>query len=198
MTSILLSWYERAREKVWKRTGGRFYLGVPSKRVFPETGLLGYKVLIDGYNNKFEVPAEQLRGARANSANKPDYFDRYIGFSDEERDKIIQTKAYIKQYALDERRRAKQLAAARLQEARRKNTFSTPAPADSNKQPTTPSAYAGEGMTPLLESSTNPFLLSFTASDAKQVKSVVETDNSSSTSLLQSTLVNGNRSDGKI
>lgn len=43
---------------------------------------------------------------------------RYVGYSDEEREKIIRTKAAIKQLALDERQRAKQIAASNLQARR--------------------------------------------------------------------------------
>ncbi len=130
------SWYERAREKAWKQYGGGFYITNQRKRVYPKQGLLGYKVLVDGFNNTFEVPEEQLRNKRSGRNFKSDENIRYAGFSEEEREKIIKRKAFIKDFALDERERAKQTVAANLQQTRRpplvllppKETF------DQNKQ----------------------------------------------------------------
>lgn len=113
------SWYERARERAWKKYGGRFHNLSQLKRVYPKKGLLGYKVLIDGYNNTFEVPPEQLRNIRSGATAKSNDSDRYIGYTDEEREKIIKTKAFVKDFALDERKRQKQIAAANLQQSRR-------------------------------------------------------------------------------
>lgn len=93
------------------------------KRVYPKKGLLGYKVLIDGYNNTFEVPTEQLRSIKSGGTAKSNDTDRYIGFTHEEREKIIQTKNYVKDFALDERKRAKQIAAVNLQQSRRRPIF---------------------------------------------------------------------------
>ncbi|CAF5094083.1 unnamed protein product, partial [Rotaria socialis] len=46
----IIRWYERAREKVWKKYGGRLlYNPSQAKRIYPTQGLLGYKVLIDGF-----------------------------------------------------------------------------------------------------------------------------------------------------
>jgi hypothetical protein len=50
---------------------------------------------------------------------KSDENIRYAGFSEEEREKIITMKLFIKDFALDERKRAKQIAAANLQQTRR-------------------------------------------------------------------------------
>ena len=80
---------------------------------------MGYKVLIDGYNNTFDVPAEQLRGARSTATPAGDLDLRHVGFSEEERAKILQMKSFVKYAALDDRTRAKQIAAANLQQARR-------------------------------------------------------------------------------
>ncbi|CAF4735661.1 unnamed protein product [Rotaria sp. Silwood1] len=184
----IISWYERARERAWKKYGGRFYTTTQTKRVYPETGLLGYKVLIDGYNNKFEIPIEQLRGAHSNNASKSDQFIRYIGFSDEEREKIIQTKAHMKQFALDERRRAKQIAVAHLQQSRRPPLLLSQASTDLKKHPI--------GTECILSSSAfsnSQVLSTISGFDIKPMKSITEIDNSSVTSLLQSTVVNPNR-----
>jgi hypothetical protein len=89
---------------------------IQTKRVYPEKGLLGYKVLIDGYNNTFEVPPEQLRNARSGGALRT---GRYIGFNDEEREKLIQTKAFMEQFTMDDRQRAKQTALIHLQQSHR-------------------------------------------------------------------------------
>ncbi|CAF2245234.1 unnamed protein product [Rotaria magnacalcarata] len=191
----IINWYERAREKVWKRTGGRLFTASPAKRVYPVTGLLGYKILIDGYNNKFEVPVEQLRGARYSGTNKSDHFDHYVGLSDEERQKIIETKAYMKQFALDERRRAKQIAQARLQQARQTPTSLPHPSADLQKHRTT---TISEDASSPSEFFMSQYLTSFSATDAKPMKPIVELDNSSITSLLQSTVINPNRSDTSV
>ena len=102
------SWCERAKEKTWKRFGGQF--STPqTKRVYPETGLLGYKVLIDGYNNTFEVPPEQFRSPHSRSASRPDIS---TGFSEEDREKILRTKNFMQSFQSDDRRRFKQLIAS--------------------------------------------------------------------------------------
>ncbi|CAF4284594.1 unnamed protein product, partial [Rotaria sp. Silwood2] len=182
----IISWYERARERAWKKYGGRFYTTTQTKRIYPETGLLGYKVLIDGYNNKFEVPIEQLRGARSSNSSKSDQMIRYAGFSDEERAKIIRMKAHIKQFALDERRRAKQIAAVNLQQSRRPPLLLSQMSTDLNKHAII------EGISSLSEFSSSQVLSCISGLD---IKPIVETDNSSITSLLQSTLVNPIRSE---
>ncbi|UJR36041.1 hypothetical protein I4U23_028778 [Adineta vaga] len=105
----IVSWCERAREKTWKKFGGQLSTA-QTKKIYPETGLLGYKVLIDGYNNTFEVPPEQLRIIRSDNASRTDC---YLGFSDEEQEKILQMKTSMKKFASDERRRViKQAVAA--------------------------------------------------------------------------------------
>ena len=125
-SDLSCSWYERAREKAWKKFGGRFYTPSQTKRVYPAKGLLGYKVLIDGYNNEFEVPAEQLRSLRSSQGF------RYVGFSNEEREKIAQMKAYVKDYAMDDRARNKHIIAAR-----RQPTYVSQASSESRKPTTT-------------------------------------------------------------
>ena len=111
-------WHERAREKAWKKFGGRFFLA-HTKRVYPKEGLLGYKVLVDGYNHTFEAPPTQGRAVRSGSSTRSNQTFAYGAFSDEERTQIAQMKSSMKQYVMDERQRAKQLAAAQLQQLRR-------------------------------------------------------------------------------
>ncbi|CAF0836993.1 unnamed protein product [Rotaria sordida] len=193
----IISWYERARERAWKKYGGCFYTPTQTKRVYPETGLLGYKVLIDGYNNKFEVPIEQLRGARSTILSKSDQFNRYIGFSDEEREKIIHMKAHMKQFALDERQRAKQIATQNLKQSRRPPLLLSQISTDVNKHPTTTTtaAAAAEGVSSSSEFSNSQVLSNISGLDIKSMKPIMETDNPLITSLLQSTLVNPIRSE---
>jgi hypothetical protein len=89
---------------------------IQTKRVYPEKGLLGYKVLIDGYNNTFEVPPSPLRPVRSGSTFRT---DRYIGFNDEEREKLIQTEAFMKQFTMEDRDRAKKTGLTHLQKSYR-------------------------------------------------------------------------------
>ncbi|CAF3760901.1 unnamed protein product [Adineta steineri] len=107
----IISWCERAREKTWKKYGGQNSTVIQTKRIYPEQGLLGYKVLIDGYNNTFEIPSEQLQLVRS------DRGDRYITLTDEEREKLIHTKALMKQFSSDERRHFKQVVAAHIHQS---------------------------------------------------------------------------------
>ncbi|CAF3910026.1 unnamed protein product [Rotaria sordida] len=116
----IINWYERAREKVWKKYGGHLYNTSQGKRIYPKQGLLGYKVLIDGFNNTFEVPLEQLRNVRSGGSTiRSDQNDYYHILNDKEQEKINKMKIFIKNFALDERKRAKQIAAENLQQSRR-------------------------------------------------------------------------------
>ena len=115
---LFSSWYERAREKAWKKFGGRFFLP-HTKRVYPKEGLLGYKVLVDGYNHVFEAPPTQARATRSGSSTRPNQEFAYGAFSEDERAQNIRIKSSMKQYVMDERQRAKQIAAATLKQLRR-------------------------------------------------------------------------------
>ncbi|CAF3277865.1 unnamed protein product [Rotaria socialis] len=116
----IIRWYERAREKVWKKYGGRLlYNPSQAKRIYPTQGLLGYKVLIDGFNNAFDVPIEQLRNVRSGGTTKSDRDNHYNTLDDDEQEKINKMKMFIKHFALDDRKRAKQKAAENLQQSRR-------------------------------------------------------------------------------
>jgi len=182
----IINWYERARERAWKKYGGRFYYISQTKRVYPKQGLLGYKVLIDGYNNTFEVPPEQLRNVRSSGTLKSDQNNRYIGFSDEEREKIIKTKAFVKEFALDDRKRAKQIAAANLQQSRRPPlVLSSQSLIEHNK--TLPQISE---VTSLSSEDSNNLKRSNTiVPDLKIFKSMFDIDNSSITNLTPSTLI---------
>ena len=177
----IISWYERAREKAWKKYGGRFYNSTQSKRVYAKQGLLGYKVLIDGYNNTFEVPTEQLRIVRSGGTVKSENTDRYIGFTNEEREKIVRMKNFVKDFALDDRKRAKQIAAANLQQARRPHASIPQSSAEQNKRSYQTSA-SSELTTNLKRSHT-------IVPDIKAFQSILDIDNSSITDLTPSTLV---------
>lgn len=179
------SWYERAREKAWKKFGGRSYTTTQTKRIYPQEGLLGYKVLIDGYNNTFEVPAEQLRPIRSGNGAQADKADRYAGYSDEEREKIIHMKIFMKQFALDERRRAKQIAATNLQQSRRPPLLFNQTSVDIYK---TPTAQVLEGVSSSSELSSSQILSSISNIGIKAFKSILETDNPSNTNILPTEL----------
>lgn len=133
MSIFISSWYERAREKAWKKYGGRFYNPGQSKRVFPKTGLLGYKVLIDGCNHNFEVPTEQSRNAKKTS--EQDDF-RYSLYTSEERMRIHQVRNAIKESSIDDRTRAKQVALLNLKKSRRPPNFFSRRTSESDKSRT--------------------------------------------------------------
>lgn len=79
-----------------------------SKRIYPENGLLGYQVCVDGFNNNFEGPIEQVRTTRSNSIVPTEMNCRYGNFTEEERRKIFKTKLYMKDFLLSDRARARQ------------------------------------------------------------------------------------------
>lgn len=200
------SWYERAREKAWKKYGGRFCTTSNVKRVFPETGLLGYKVLIDGYNNKFEVPSEQLRGPHQNDTISVDHGDLYAGFTNEERDKIIQMKAHIKQFALDERRRAKQGTPAHYSQAHRtqklpqklNNTNNQPAKKIlATAAKTAAAMQAFEATSYASDLSSSQVLSSTSVSDFKPMKPIAEMENSAAHHYASTEITSSTRLDSK-
>lgn len=103
-TLPISSWYERARERVWKKYGSCHGTAV-SKRVYPQHGLLGYKVLIDGFNNTFSAPPNQGRGIHSGNAGQGNQPLSYGNFSEKERRKFQQMKIIMKRVVLEERRR---------------------------------------------------------------------------------------------
>ncbi|CAF1316717.1 unnamed protein product, partial [Didymodactylos carnosus] len=104
----IIKWYECARESAWKKHGGNFYSNPQAKRIYPKTGLLGYKVLIDGYNNTFDVVHEQFLQQQSSVTKQigdSDYVERYFGKDDYEKQKYLRMKTYMKQCGLDDRHR---------------------------------------------------------------------------------------------
>jgi hypothetical protein len=117
-----------------------------------------------------------------------------MGYSDEERDKIIQMKTFVKEFALDDRKRAKQIAAAHLQQSRR-----PPILLQQSLSSIEPNKQSSEGISSSTDVSTN-FKRSHTIiPDMKSVRSMFDIDNSSVTNL--STLASApsiiKRSEGK-
>ncbi len=186
----LFSWYERARERAWKKFGGYFYIKTQPKRVYPKNGLLGYKVLIDGYNHTFEVPLEQRPGIRPSDKSQSIEVDPYIGYSNEEREKIIRTKMFMKQSVLDERRRTKQIAALNLQKERQKLLLSRQTSTNGNRHRMSTTSHILEGISSSSDFSSTQLVSSLSPADMKVLKSMFEIDKSSITSLLSTEFIN--------
>ena len=116
---------------MWKKYGGRCSTVKRTKRIYPRQGLLGYKVLIDGYNNTFEMPVERDQPVRLRS----DPGGVNAGFGPEEREKIIEMDQLMRQYVLDDDRRTKQTISARYQRWRRPDLSSSRKSQRFNEQP---------------------------------------------------------------
>ncbi len=170
------SWYERARETAWKKFGGHFYTLTQTKRVYPRQGLLGYKVLIDGYNNTFEVPTEQLRNVHSSGTSRSDKSDLNIGYNEDERRKILQTKIFMKQFALDEQQRAKQIAATNLQHSRRPPLVLPRILANETKHSMTTTSQILEGTSSLSQFSMSHIVPSLSSENLKLFKSNFDAD----------------------
>ncbi|CAF3696153.1 unnamed protein product [Rotaria sp. Silwood1] len=182
----IINWYERAREKVWKKYGGRLYNTSQGKRIYPKQGLLGYKVLIDGFNNAFEVPLEQLRNVRSSGTIKTDQDDHYNVLNEEEQEKINKMKMFIKHFALDERKRAKQIAAENLQQSRRPPLLVLPqTKSNQNKS----SKKISKPIPSSFEFSNKQNKLIKTNKNLKPSKIILENEKSSSTNTTPSILV---------
>ncbi|CAF2813880.1 unnamed protein product [Rotaria sp. Silwood2] len=181
----IINWYERAREKVWKKYGGRLYNTSQGKRMYPKQGLLGYKVLIDGFNNAFEVPLEQLRNLRSGGTTKSDQDDHYNILDKEEQEKINKMKIFIKHFALDERKRAKQIAAENLQQSRRPPLLLPQTKSNQNKS----SKKISKSIPSSFEFSNKQGQLNKTNTNLKTSKIILENDNTLSTNIIPSTLV---------
>ncbi|CAF0910183.1 unnamed protein product [Adineta ricciae] len=185
----IIRWCERAREKTWKKYGGQFMTSNQNKRVYPLHGLLGYKVLIDGFNNTFETPEEQLRHVRKSAALKSNESDRYLGFSAEERQKIFETKLIVQDIALSERKRAKQIAAENLRHTRRPPVLlSSPRKSiyPNKQQPSiiSDSIYSSSS------SSNNQKQSNITVPELRRFESFPENDNTSTNDFTSSVLFN--------
>lgn len=81
------------------------------------------------------MPPEQLQNVRSSGTAKTNRDSRYSNFSDEEQEKINKMKSFIKHFALDERKRAKQLAAENLQQSRRPPVVVSPTRLTKDKSP---------------------------------------------------------------
>lgn len=79
--------------------------------------------MIDGFNNAFELPIEQLRNLHSGDTEKAEQSEYQFGYDEEEKEKINKMKLFIKHFALDDRKRAKQKAAENLQHSRRPPVF---------------------------------------------------------------------------
>jgi hypothetical protein len=157
-----------------------------TKRIYPRKGLLGYKVLIDGYNNTFEVPTEQHRTVRSSGTPRS---DQYVGYNDEERRKIHQMKIFMKQFALDERQRAKQIAATNLQQSRRPPLILPRILTGEAKNSITTTPQMLEGISSSSEFSNSQIVSSLTASDLQVLKSNVDIQTPSIDKLLNTPLI---------
>lgn len=164
--------------------------------MYPQNGLLGYKVLIDGYNNTFEVPPEQLRNVRS-GAVQGEKSDRYAFYSDEEREKLIRMKAFMKQMALDERRRAKQIAAINLQQNRRPPLFLSQTSVNTNKNAMKNTTKFLEDMSSSSELLNSQVASSLVVTDIKAVNPIPEVQISSDDLLPPTELINAPKTNNK-
>jgi len=106
----------------------------------------------------------------------------------------------MKQFTLDERRRAKQIAAINLQQSRRPPLLSRQASANVHKtpMPITTTAQVLEGISSSSEFSNSQTLSGAIPSDMKIFKSMLDTVNESNNNLLSKELNNSIRKEGKF
>ncbi|CAF0910687.1 unnamed protein product [Adineta ricciae] len=185
----IIRWCERAREIAWKKYGGQFMTSTQSKRVYPLHGLLGYKVLIDGFNNTFETPEEQLRHVRQSAAVKSNESARYLGFNEEERQKIFKTKLIVQDIALSERIRAKQIAAENLRHTRRPPMLLSSPRKSINPNKQQPSVIS-DSIYSSSSSSNNQKQSNITLPELRRFESFPENDNTSTNDFTSSVLSN--------
>ena len=86
-------WYERARERVWKKYGAQINNSIEIKRAYESKGLLGYKVWIDGFNNTFDASNEPIYRVASGRKSQIDQ---------EEREKILKMEASLENFSVDE------------------------------------------------------------------------------------------------
>lgn len=129
-----------------------------------------------------------MRKSRSEGSITGERADGYIAYTDEEREKIIRTKAFVKQFALDERQRAKQIAATNLQ-ARRQRLSASRASSDGSKQSIV-AAHLLEGVshTPS-DLSSSQIVSNVSAVDVKGFKPVVQIDNPTDEHLVSIELI---------
>ncbi|CAF4686041.1 unnamed protein product, partial [Rotaria sp. Silwood1] len=107
----IIRWCERARERVWKKYGVQNDSSVDIKRTYQSKGLLGYKVLIDGFNNTFDASDESMCPVASSRKWQRDQTNRSGDCTNEECEKILKIKAHMEQFVADEQQRTKSTAA---------------------------------------------------------------------------------------
>ncbi len=148
--------------------------------------------MIDGYNNTFEAPTERHQPVlRSNKV------DHYVGYSSEEREKIIQTKRFMQQFASEERRRAKKTAATNFQQSHRPPPLLSRKSIDIKKHLMLTRQFS-ENMSYVSDLSNSQNLSNFSPQDLKTTKSVSGIDNSSVITLLPSPIINPIRTESKL
>lgn len=110
ISSFLSRWYDRARERVWKKHGAPLDHSIEIKRSVQSRGLLGYRVLIDGFNNTFDPSVVSNSSEASRSQANIEELIRYNTYSNEERENMLKTKVYMKQFLASHPRRAKTVA----------------------------------------------------------------------------------------
>ena len=148
--------------------------------------------MIDGYNNTFEGPTE-----RHQTVLRSNKVDRYVGYSNEEREKIIQTKRFMQQFASDERRRVKQTAATNFQTSYRPPPLLSRKSTDIKKHLMLTRQFS-ENMSYISDLSNSQILSNVSPQDLKTTKSVLGRDNSSVINLLPSPVINPIRTESKL
>lgn len=111
-------WYERAQVRVWKKHGVPIDTSAALKRDALSRGLLGYKVLIDGFNNTFDASNASNCSAVSDKRSQTNEADRYIGYTNEERERILKMKAYMKKFVADTKQWGKSTPANIRQKSR--------------------------------------------------------------------------------
>ena len=95
---LLSRWCDRARERVWKKYCVAIDHSIETKRAYQSKGLLGYRVLIDGFNNTFDPSVVSDLSEASRSQAHTDQMIRNSTYTDEEREKILKTKVSMKQF----------------------------------------------------------------------------------------------------
>jgi len=110
---------------------------------------------------------------------------------------MIQMKLFIKQVALDERRRAKQIAAINLQQSRRPPLLSQTSRDVSKNPMATTITQVSDGISSVSEISNSQRVSNISASDFKIFKPMLDIDNLSNVKLLPTKLNNPIRRESK-
>ncbi|CAF4723350.1 unnamed protein product [Rotaria sp. Silwood1] len=132
----IIKWYERAQERVWKKYGVYIHSSTEIKRFYQSQGLLGYKVMIDGFNNTFDASNVPICSVTSSRQSKLEQADRCSGYTDEEREKIVKMKTYMKEFGATKRQQAKPPAVNNLQKLRHPPFLSQNSLLNAKQQPT--------------------------------------------------------------